>query len=200
MRPATVKEIEFKWSVRSRMEFRRFLTAARKLGARLGSGKQLRIEDTYLDAKDGFFRRKRAALRIRKINGRMEMTLKSASSFKKGLATRSEATFPLCSPAQANQELKKILPHQPIVPLFTIRNRRTARKVILPGGTKAELNFDDLTIRRKNLTLKMLEIELEWLNGNLQKFKQFARRATRLSRLRLARISKVATAVKVFSL
>lgn len=186
------EEIEFKWSVESKKEFNLFLSSAKTLGLKISRPKLLKIKDHYLDTVGRHFGQRQISCRARNIATRWELTLKSRTPLKNGLAQRHETTYSL-------EKLKTFAPPPPFTLLFRILNTRTKRKLTHPKFN-AELCFDDVRIKRGDKTIPMLEIELEYLSGDLKAFQTFIESITRQAKLTPAKISKVRTALKVFKL
>lgn len=198
-------EIEFKWTVKSPKEFAVFLRHAKKLGAQIGAPQKIAISDTYLDSASGIFAKSGIKTRVRSANRKWELTQKHMSVLQNGLAKRKEKTIPLPdfnSPVKAihhvwTKFLRKSLRGEHINALFTIQNQRVVRKLKISDTTKTEACFDQVKISRGRKTVSMKEIELEFLGGKLSEFKRFTTALTRSSGLRPAKISKVATAIRL---
>ena len=198
------KEIEFKWRVSSPRDYKCFITHAKKLGAQLKPPQKKSIKDFYLDTSDYLFAKTRTKCRLRLMNRHWELTQKTATIVNEGAATRKEKTISLPNFPSYRKVLahcaKRIFKGKKLEKVFTVENKRTAHTVILPGKVTAEVCFDNVKIFRGNKTIRMREIELELIRGNLTHFNAFAHQLTRLSGLELARKSKVATALEAFPL
>lgn len=200
------QEIEFKWHVRSKKDFETFLRVAKQLSARLSRAQKKSIRDLYLDTQDKQLARQGLKARLRRMNGRWEINVKRTSVLKKGLASREEITLPL-RPSPLNeskgiQQFEKKMKRKATgvwEKLFRIQNRRLTRWLALPDRTLAEVSFDRVKISRGPKTIRMMEIELEFICGNLKTFKSFIRRVNMFSTLQPSKRSKVATAVHAFA-
>jgi triphosphatase len=198
----TKEEIEFKWSVKSPEQFGDFREAAKAAGAKLGSPQSRHNHDLYLDTAKGALEKSKITCRLRDCNGRFEMTIKAASKLKGGLARRSEKNIPLEGVRKADAALALVrdLYHHPatngdqLEVRFSISNNRRDLDLSLPGAFKAQVSFDEVAINAGLKTVGMREIEMEFLEGNLRKFLDFARQMTKKAGLLPARMSKVATA------
>ncbi len=203
-----IQEIEFKWAVPSPDGYDVFLDYAKKLGGHFSRPKRVRINDSYLDTKDRLFGLTRTSCRLRNIDSRWELTMKALSTFKGGLAKRREKTYPLPlmnSYSDAlkyceNRLLRRMLGGRKFKMLFEIKNNRIMRKLTLSDGTETEASFDDVDIMGNKKVIKMKEIELEFSKGDMKNFESFTRNMTNSSSLVPAKISKVETALREFSL
>ncbi|MBI4676663.1 MAG: CYTH domain-containing protein [Elusimicrobia bacterium] len=200
-------ELEAKWSLRSESGFAAFRAEAVSLGARPGRSRLILIKDTYLDTREDFFGRRRVSCRLRNAGGSWELTLKSRTRLKKGVASRKERTCPLGRPKglaaamrRVRTRLQGIPGRESLRPVFTILNRRSVLPLRLPGGPAAECSFDRIVIRRGKRSLRMLEIELEFLKGRRERFGSFVRALRGGPHFFPAARSKVATALAAFSL
>ncbi|MBI4387585.1 MAG: CYTH domain-containing protein, partial [Candidatus Omnitrophica bacterium] len=93
--PLIKQEVEFKWRVRFPTDAGKFLLNAKKLGSKIGPPKYYSIHDYYFDTANHFFSTTHTKCRLRKINQRWQLTLKSSLSFHQGLARRLERTTKL---------------------------------------------------------------------------------------------------------
>lgn len=201
------REIEFKWRVRSSSEFSTFLRMATKLGAQRTRPKKIHIRDFYVDTHRFDFLRRRWVCRLREANGRWEITFKSPTPLRKGLASRLEKKIRLPSArsktdafSELQRKAKQVFDQTKPVTLFVIKNNRQTHRATLPDGTRMETSFDRVRIQRGRREVRMREIELEFLGGNLRNFKKFGRTMTRAAGLELTHRSKVATAVAELNL
>jgi len=142
------------------------------------------------------------AARIRNSGKRWEFTLKGATESRGGLVRRSEQTFPLETDGTASSALKALrsgclraqgleLPFERLDEVFTIDTRRRQRVITLPGGTDALATFDDSKINVGDMEGYLREIEFEFIKGNEQGFKNFAKKASVTAELKTAVVSKV---------
>ena len=198
----TKEEIEFKWSIKSPEQFGDFGKAAKELGAVLGGAQPRHNHDLYLDTADGALEKNKITCRLRDCDGCFEMTIKAASKLKDGLARRSEKSIPLdgVRSAEAAMGLVRDLYHHPAAKgeqlevRFAIDNNRKDFDLALPGAFTAQVSLDEVTIDAGLKTVAMREIEMEFLDGNLRKFLEFAKQVTKKAGLMPAKMSKVATA------
>ncbi|MBI4970852.1 MAG: CHAD domain-containing protein [Candidatus Omnitrophica bacterium] len=197
------REIECKWKALSIQDYEIFLAAAKKMGGRISKPQHLLICDLYLDTPDKFFGHSRTKCRIRLTNKKSEITLKNFSISKQGLVTRHEKSISIphfdsehAALAYCRKHIfRNLLGHMRIKPIFKLTNHRLIRKLTLPDGTSAESCFDDVVISRSTKKVHMFEIELEYTKGNLETFKNFAAKLTRVSKLKPQTRSKFATAM-----
>ncbi len=202
------KEIEFKWRAQSKIDFERFRYYAKALGASASRSQTLRIRDLYLDTLEGQFAKTGLKCRLRQYGSEWQLTLKSFARLKKGLAQRLEKEIKLPAfktRAAALRYVKgrleaSLLSGAPLRKLFEIKNLRTLCRYKLPERAIAEASFDRVTLSRNKKKVAMLEIEFEFLSGDLASFKKFARALTSASGLKPQKKSKVATALSAFSL
>ena len=202
MKSRQIQEIEFKWGVRSTSDFELFFNKLPKYAASISSAKTIQIKDYYLDTKSRFFGQCRTSCRLRNSGNRWELTLKSQSALKNGLASRQERTLPLppfkdtLKALQYCQKELSLMTHsQPLEILFEIHNQRTVRIITLPDQTQTELSFDEAQICRGTHRIPLNEIELEFIRGDDKSFGNFIRKMTRSTKIPPAHISKVFTAL-----
>ncbi|MBI5884355.1 MAG: CYTH domain-containing protein [Elusimicrobia bacterium] len=200
-------ELEAKWLCRSESGFAAFRAEAIRCGAESGRPRPVLIKDSYLDTRDSFFGRRRVSCRLRNAGGRWELTLKARTALKAGVASRLERTIPLRgrrSPAQALARVRAMLSavpgHESLKEVFVIVNRRTILPLGLADGTGLECAFDRMVIRRGKKAVRMLEIEVEFLEGKRAAFCAFVRAVKGNGSFSPSSKSKVATALAAFSL
>ncbi|MBI1883745.1 MAG: CYTH domain-containing protein [Chlamydiae bacterium] len=202
------KEIEFKWQCESLQDFQKFIKAAHTWGHDFSQTKKVSIHDYYLDTSQRFFGERHVSCRLRKQDKRWELTLKSKSKLKRGLAERLEKTWRLGHLlifSQAlnhcqNHILKETLNSQKLQVIFEIRNKRRMKQLWITPHTQAAISFDSVSISRKSRSFPMLEIELEFIRGNSASFLSFIQKISRLTKLKAAKTSKVERALKTFGL
>ncbi|MBI1871441.1 MAG: CYTH domain-containing protein [Chlamydiae bacterium] len=202
------QEIEFKWSVQSTKDYKIFLNEVQKLKAILGTPRLLDIHDYYLDTSNHMFSLAKTSCRLRNENEIWELTLKARTQLEQGLAQRREKTYSLPSPSsfsnalQYTQQkiLKNLLGSSHLKKKFEIKNERLSQKLTLPDQTQGEICFDQALLIHRDQKIPLQEIELEFLKGNLAHFLSFIKKITQRTQARPAQISKVATALKKFSL
>ncbi|MFA5162463.1 MAG: CYTH domain-containing protein [Elusimicrobiales bacterium] len=196
------EEIEFKWAVSSPKQFGDFLRAAAALGAASAPPRRVKNTDYYLDTAGRALEKSGVTCRLRASSAGFELTEKSASRIKGGLARRAEHNFPLpgVKDARGALELIRSVYRHPaargrtLETRFRIENGRRQFALSLPGKFRAQACFDNVMIFAGPKTVGMREIELEFKNGRLRKFLDFCRAVTEKSGLSPARMSKVATA------
>ena len=198
-------EQEFKWEANAPRSFARMLRAVARMAGEKQTGKprKLHITDTYLDTVQGALGKQKIALRVRNTDGKYEATFKTKTELVDGKAVRREETLPLPRVHSAAEALKELaarktwdgLALENLLPLFVIKNKRTAYLIRLDKKTSAELSLDDCRILSGGRTLLMKEIELELKSGDEESFASFAKELTRVCGLVPARVSKVKTAV-----
>jgi inorganic triphosphatase YgiF len=197
-------ELEAKWSSRSESGFSAFRAEAVRLGSRVGRSRVVLIKDSYLDTEDGFFGKRRVSCRLRRADGRWDLTLKSRTALKNGVAFRRERTFLLGrgpgALARARALLSRVPGRETLAEAFVILNRRTVLPMTLPGGARAECSFDRVTLQRGRKAVRMLEVELEFLKGSKACFSAFVRAVKGREAFSPSKRSKVATALKAFGL
>ncbi|MBI5209638.1 MAG: CYTH domain-containing protein [Elusimicrobia bacterium] len=200
-------ELEAKWSVQSEKGFAAFQARALQLGASFAKPRLAVIHDLYLDTLEGFFGKRGISCRLRHTDGLWELTLKSRSALKGGLASRRERTYAMdrvSDLTHARRRARKFLSgipgHESLETLFAIVNRRSVCRLSLPQGVAAEAAFDRVVIGRGRRRVRMLEVELEHLEGDKPAFLAFVRRLGEGLGFAPAARSKVATALAAFSL
>lgn len=197
-------ETEFKWNGQAPHAFMRMLGAVRMClpTQNISAKKQLQITDVYLDHPDRRFEKEMLAFRVRHYKQIWEATFKTRTKIVNGKAVRREETQRLAGVQNFKQALAKLakqkrwkkLSVQGLEPLFVIRNSRILR-MIRTDSFQAELSFDRCVIRAGEKRTFFKEIELEFKNGNKQKFEKFAKELSVKSKLASSKISKVKTAV-----
>ncbi|MDR0953147.1 MAG: CYTH domain-containing protein, partial [Elusimicrobiota bacterium] len=192
---------EYKWQAKNQGDFDKLKTALASTGLKATPVKLL-IFDSYFDSPNGELSKNKTALRLRSCSGLYEITLKSKTAIKNGMACRSEDTITLgkISKTKAFALFKQFFrenwpglgfPKQ----LFIIKNKREL--FLLTSKTlSAELAFDNCNILVKDKNIKLFEIELEYKDGSREEFNKLAKTLSQISGLEFAKISKVATAVK----
>lgn len=197
-------ELEYKWSAGTYEDFSRLVKTSRRFGASAGPEDKLRNRDYYVDTHLARLRQAGAAARIRNCGGRWEFTYKTATSFSGGLARRGEQTVALdCGTSSEALKLLKTgalrspeldLPFEHFEEIFTIDTRRYQRMIEMPGGTRALASFDDAKINVGEMEGHLCEIEFEFVEGNEQAFKNFAKKVSVTAELKPVTMSKVAAA------
>jgi len=148
----SAREIEAKFLLKSEAARTR-LARLQQLGAfRLLSKKGERQRNRYLDTQDHQLRKKRAALKLRQVGRRAELTFKSEVGYRRGVSERVEVTVPIRK-VQLPVLLKDKLKAKPI---------RYARDLV--GSKKLALVLTLLTDRQKllfGLGRQRIELDLD---------------------------------------
>lgn len=198
------EEKEFKWSLKSSGDFKLLREMIKKspvfssFGAR---GKIFLINDSYFDTKERFLSRRKTAFRFRKSQGRAEITLKSASVCKNGLCQRTEKTKKLnkvLRKAKAAAAVRQLFVKtygntSLLTEIFTIQTRRQQFSLD-DGALKAQLCLDSSLIKAGKKTLRLREMELEYVKGPFENFLLLAQLISKITGLAYAQKSKVASA------
>ncbi len=192
-------ELEFKWLVPVEENLfsrrRAILACAHSTGA----ARAVKNVDYYFDTPSRKIEKSRAAMRMRAARGKFELTVKSATKLKNGLASRTETTLPLAarSAAEAIELAARANPFgiraDSLGIVFRISNRRTDYSLRFKTCS-AVLSFDDVTIYAGQKAVRMKEIELEYQAGRKADFTAFIRCISKASGLQPCLKSKVATA------
>ena len=171
-------EIEAKFSVPDRETFQRLQAAEELAGFALSPGQEEMVDDTYLDTADRQLLAAGYACRRRKQGERLLLTLKELRTatgvihrreelevqlpFKRA-APSAEGEDPEAWPvAPARDRVISFVGGARLLPLFDMRQLRTARLMSVDDRTVAELSLDQvqLTAERGELTYCELEVEL----------------------------------------
>ncbi len=170
------REIEAKFLLQGEAA-RTHLARLQQLGTfRLLSKKRERQRNRYLDTQDHQLRKKRAALKLREVDRRAELTFKSEVGYRRGVSERVEVTVPIRK-AQLPILLKDKLKAKPIrcardligskklAPVLTLLTNR--RKLLFGSGRqRIELDLDRVTVMRGNRKASThWEAELEQINA-----------------------------------
>lgn len=169
------KEIEGKWQAHTLDNFKIFLKQSQDLGAKLSKSRKVKIKDIYVDTPEKYFQCNQLECRIRLSQGHSELTLKSILKAKDKIFVRDEKTIqlPHFSSKKAALTYCQNYFFKNIQPLFEILNNRQIQTLTLPGGTCAEVSFDQVVMSCGKKKFSMNEIELEFKSGNLDEFKAF---------------------------
>ena len=196
-------EREFKWDASARGAFKKFLQALQTVCRCVRGGKCVWITDVYLDDKHGSYAAQKVALRVRRVGGSYEATLKTRSKIKNGLAVREERT--LCLPrarslrgalgALRKRQKWHNMPLTEVQARFTIKNHRTVY-LLHHRGCVCEAALDNYLTLADGHQWRRREIELELKKGSAKIFKKLIEQLTAQTNLSAAKISKVAGAEK----
>ncbi|HUT86012.1 MAG TPA: CYTH domain-containing protein [Elusimicrobiales bacterium] len=195
-------EIEFKWQIKNKLQFKLFADITKKLKAKMAKLKKIKNEDFYLDSENFEFKKQNSACRIRKTGKKLALCIKKANKIKNGLAKRSEIVIELPKITAINCALKKVnetnlIPSKLNVIFKIINNRKTSK--LIYKKSVSSLCFDDVKIYAGSKIIPMKEIELEFIKGSLSDFKNFTKEITKKTGLKPAKISKVRTAFSALS-
>jgi triphosphatase len=143
-------------------------------GPDLGYPSVTQQTDLYADTSDWRLHRAGFVLRIRRKRGRAEATLKSISPAKGGLRKRTEITEQVRSPdldalrrgdGPVGRRIGAMSGSRPLVPVLTVRTRRTAFALRLDGREVGEVALDSTTIPlasgEEPVRLRRVEVELQ---------------------------------------
>jgi triphosphatase len=152
------------------------------------------IVDTYLDTQDWRLYRAGYSLRIRRVGGRNEATLKSLTEGRDGLRSRTEFSEDLSGadpdalqlasgPVGARARLAA--GSKPLTPLFQVRTQRRAYRLSIAGDPAGEIAVDRTTIplgdHSESARLRRVEVEVpEALVPELRPFVESLRSACAL--------------------
>lgn len=151
------KEVEAKFLVRDPALFAS-LSRIHTLGPfRLVRRHRQLQRNTYLDTAGLKLKKLRAALKVRQVGDKAEVTFKQEEKYRRGISHRSELTAPL--PRRA---LSKLLRGDGLLqPVLTLVTRRT-RLLFRWGKQEVELDLDRVQVLRRNRAVAAhLEVELE---------------------------------------
>jgi len=193
-------EIEYKWNGNSPRAFYK-MRRALQCCASVAAPEKVNITDTYLDDEKESLSAQKIALRVRCENKKWEVTFKTKTEIKNGLAVRREETLPLKNVYTLPEALAflkrkkswKGLSLSNLHPRFTIKNKRTVYDVHFQQSI-AQASCDDFEIFVCGRTVKMKEIELELKKGTLEDLQLLAQRIVQQSGLKTVKNSKVKTA------
>jgi inorganic triphosphatase YgiF len=191
------REIELKLSVAPAHAARVWKAVAPYAGGKVAPAAR-KLYSAYYDTPDFAFRRRNAAVRLRRESGHWVQTVKVGGTAAAGLHARRELECPvpaqlLNHPALVQAGLGGILadvPRSNIGVVFTTTFRRT-RAVIEPApGERIEIAVDRGEIAAGGQRLPICEIELELKSGTAQALFRLARELAAGMPLRLENESK----------
>lgn len=200
------EEKEFKWALKTSGDFRILRDMLKRSPIfsffRI-TDKFILIKDIYFDAKDSSLSRAKTALRLRRAEGKYEITLKSAGVVKDGLYTREEHTKKLriASKKHAMASLQKFVAEvcqNPAAPalkeIFIIKTRRQQFNLTNEKLT-AQLCLDSSFIKAGGKSLRLYEMEFEYKKGSFALFSETAEMISKITGIAGSKKSKVASAV-----
>ena len=198
-------EQEYKWDATKRGAFACFLKAANTTGT-LTPAHSLRITDYYLDTPSGSLSGRKIALRVRRVKGKFEATLKTKTKLINGLARRKELTLALPQVRSLAGALRVLAARgswagctlQDLQARFVIANCRTVCMLRAPA-CQCEVALDHYKTHARGKYFWRKEIELELKKGTEKAFLKVVQKINQNCNLPAAKISKVAGAEKWIS-
>lgn len=192
-------EIELKYSLDEAAA--REILARQQLGSwRLGPFTTEVVTDVYYDTPDGRVARAGYALRFRQSDAERMLQLKSLTPTAGALHRREEVHLPTTAPTSPQKWpdgpekrlLLAILDKRPLVPLFSIRQRRHVAPVLDESGRSfALLTLDEVRWRAGEQERRAWELEVELLpQGDESRLQALARELSTFSGLRPQPMSK----------
>lgn len=176
--------------------------ASRLLATRAGHEAVKQLETVYYDTADQRLRRRGLALRVRKDGTRFTQTVKTEANGTGALLTRGEFSCPVPSAKPdlkriEDPELKRhmglILPAE-LEPVFTTRIERRTRKLRRGGRNQPkaviEVALDDGEVVTNTGRRRLVELELELLEGSSDVLYDLARKLVGETPLALQTVSK----------
>src|SRR5882724_8265926 len=205
-------EVEAKLATRTRRTLAA-IARLRKLGRyRLTPVGVRDLETTYLDTSRKDLLRQRIALRLRRFERGVELTLKRSGKSARGIHRRPETTWklrkmprlPLVLRRGELRELERFTAGRPIVPLVGTRIRRRANLVRRHGGAapSAEIACDEVRFfdptggRRASARSADYEVEVELLGGEEKDLRAIVRGLRARYPLRASSGSKLERALR----
>ncbi len=176
------RETEAKFLVRDPKLFRALGRLTRIGRFRLQHSQTERQINLYLDTPDLRLKRAHAALKIRRIGRRAELTFKREISYRRGVSERREMTVPLRAAqvpvaeagrldAEPVRIARRIAGGKPWRRVLLLETRRRKRSFVCPAG-RIELALDEVQVRRKGGATRYREVELENLGAPGPLFRQ----------------------------
>ncbi len=167
MTPSSATEVEAKFLVQDPA----VLEEVARIAA-LGRLRRIRIlrerqRNTYLDTSDLRLKKAGAALKLRQVGNRAELTFKSELGHRGSVSRRIELTVPI-----PIRRVKSILGSQPLKALFTLRTDRR-RMIFTFRRQRIELDLDRVTVRKGGRVAgKRDEVEVENLSASPMLYRQ----------------------------
>ena len=127
-----------------------------------------RQENTYWDTPDLRLRRARAALKVRRVGSRTEMTFKKEISYRRGISDRIEVTGPM----EPLRRARRIIGNRTLKEVLTLRTFRRKR-IFSFGRQRIELDLDRVVVQRGGKPVAIhQEVELENLSASKVLFRE----------------------------
>lgn len=179
------REIEICLVVRRPRDFQRIPALLRRLAETVSAPRLRRIEDAMLDTADLTLARVGVALRLRRERGApAELTLKTLSPLRQGLAVRPELSEQLAGraaaplrgtcPGQAVAErVNRLIGRRRLGVRFRIRQERTVYEVQTSGGACLVVSADAVTLPGRPPRVAH-GIEVEWRAGPVAELTRFS--------------------------
>lgn len=126
---------------------------------------------TFFDTVDRALSQTRHAVRVRRANDTLVVTLKGPGTVEAGVHSRPEWEMPAASeqfkdwPSEIRAKLHELIGEQPLQPLFTIHNLRRAWMLMRDGEPLGEVALDTGTIDAGGQQLPLHELEIELKGG-----------------------------------
>ncbi|MCX7329634.1 MAG: CYTH domain-containing protein, partial [Hyphomicrobiales bacterium] len=141
-------------------------------GEEQGPAVTRRLQTVYFDTPDGLLRRKKVALRMRRIRGGYLTTLKWTPD-NEGAVARGEIEVMVRHPLpdldvfgpDVRNQLLRLTKGRPLEPACATEIRRTARTIRI-GGSTLEIAIDNGFVRAGEARLPLREIEIELKDGD----------------------------------
>jgi inorganic triphosphatase YgiF len=162
-------EIEATFVLPDMDAFRRLQTIDRLAGFALSVGRVKQVRDTYLDTAGRVILRAGYACRRREQSEGVLITLKGLGGAQGAIHRREELEVLMPSdllPAQwphspVRERVLQLIGPAPLLPLFELRQTRTARGITQGARRVAELSLDDVRMTAGNREQVYLEMEVE---------------------------------------
>jgi inorganic triphosphatase YgiF len=144
----------------------------------------------YYDTADRWLGRHGFGMRVRRTGDRRVQTLKSALGEDGG---RDEWDWPL----ETDEPDARLLGQTPaalpagaeLLPMFTVRSRRTVR-LLREGGGEIELVIDDAEVSAGDRMEAFLELEIELISGDPDSLRRLAERLSAVADLTPSTVTK----------
>jgi inorganic triphosphatase YgiF len=127
--------------------------------------------DTFFDTAERSLSQTRHAVRVRRANDRLLVTLKGPGTVAAGVHSRPELEVPTVDaapehwPAEIRSKLRELIGEQPLQPLFTVHNLRRTWVLMREDQRLGEVALDEGTIEAGEQHLPMHELEIELKGG-----------------------------------
>ena len=125
--------------------------------------------DTFFDTADRALSETKHAVRVRRANEQLLVTLKGPGTVVAGVHSRPEWEVPATSeqpeqwPDAIRDQLRALIGEQPLEPLFTVQNLRRAWVLLRDDQPLGEVALDEgaIIVGERRLPMHELEIELK---------------------------------------